>query len=61
MGDFRQTLDPDIVIDLIYGALYYRLLITGAPSTPTTPTTYSTTSNQPSGRTDDKPIAEPVV
>ncbi|WP_327139432.1 TetR/AcrR family transcriptional regulator [Nocardia sp. NBC_01327] len=30
-GEFRRTLDPDIIIDLIYGALYYRLLITGAP------------------------------
>ncbi|MDJ0363292.1 TetR/AcrR family transcriptional regulator [Rhodococcus sp. H29-C3] len=25
----RNNLDPDIVIDLAYGALYYRLLITG--------------------------------
>jgi AcrR family transcriptional regulator len=25
----RNNLDPDIVIDLVYGALYYRLLITG--------------------------------
>lgn len=25
----RDNLDPDIVIDLTYGALYYRLLITG--------------------------------
>ncbi|MBT2270221.1 TetR/AcrR family transcriptional regulator [Rhodococcus qingshengii] len=25
----RNNIDPDIVIDLVYGALYYRLLITG--------------------------------
>lgn len=32
--DPRAAFEPDIVIDLIYGALYYRLLITGADLDP---------------------------
>lgn len=34
-GQLRTDLDADILIDLIYGALYYRLLISGAPVDPT--------------------------
>lgn len=33
-GEFPRDLDPDVIIDAIYGALYYRLLITRAPITP---------------------------
>lgn len=33
-GELPADLDPDIVIDLIYGALYYRLLISGGDLTP---------------------------
>ncbi|MBF6170842.1 TetR/AcrR family transcriptional regulator [Nocardia blacklockiae] len=29
-GEFRPDLDPALVIDLLYGALYYRLLVSGA-------------------------------
>ncbi|WP_328389420.1 TetR/AcrR family transcriptional regulator [Nocardia sp. NBC_00416] len=29
-GDLRRNLDADVIIDLIYGALYYRLLVSGA-------------------------------
>jgi hypothetical protein len=30
-GELRHDLDPDIALDAIYGALYYRLLISGQP------------------------------
>lgn len=30
-GELPATLTPDLLIDLIYGALYYRLLISGEP------------------------------
>lgn len=33
-GQLPTDLDADILIDLIYGALYYRLLISGAPVDP---------------------------
>ena len=33
-GQLPHDLDPDLIIDLIYGALYYRLLVSGAPVEP---------------------------
>ncbi|MBB5914423.1 AcrR family transcriptional regulator [Nocardia transvalensis] len=33
-GQFPADVDPEIVIDLVYGALYYRLLISGATIDP---------------------------
>ncbi|MFJ4657743.1 TetR-like C-terminal domain-containing protein [Nocardia sp. NPDC088792] len=33
-GELPATLTPDLLIDLIYGALYYRLLISGEPMDP---------------------------
>ncbi|MFG3620369.1 TetR/AcrR family transcriptional regulator [Nocardia sp. NPDC047654] len=33
-GQLRADLDTDVVIDLIYGALYYRLLVSGAQIDP---------------------------
>jgi hypothetical protein len=32
--ELRADLDVDIAIDAIYGALYYRLLVSGAPLKP---------------------------
>jgi hypothetical protein len=34
MPRLRADLDPEITIDALYGALYYRLLISGQPLTP---------------------------
>ncbi|WP_406268952.1 TetR/AcrR family transcriptional regulator [Nocardia sp. NBC_00881] len=33
-GQLRGDLDPDLIIDLVYGALYYRLLVSGATVDP---------------------------
>jgi AcrR family transcriptional regulator len=33
-GELRPGLDPDVVIDLVFGPLYHRLLITGEAMTP---------------------------
>lgn len=33
-GDLRSDLDPAIAIDAIYGAVYYRLLVSRQPTTP---------------------------
>jgi AcrR family transcriptional regulator len=30
-GDLRRNVDPDLVIDTLYGALYYRFLVSGDP------------------------------
>ncbi len=33
-GEFAPDLDIEVIIDAIYGALYYRLLVSRAPVTP---------------------------
>jgi AcrR family transcriptional regulator len=33
-GELRADLDPEVTLDALYGALYYRLLISGQPLTP---------------------------
>jgi AcrR family transcriptional regulator len=32
-GDLAADLDPDLVVDLLYGPIYYRMLVTRAPLT----------------------------
>jgi hypothetical protein len=32
-GELRADLDPEVTLDALYGALYYRLLISGQPLT----------------------------